>query len=90
MALVAVLTDRVASARSLSDILAWRLCRLLRQPRPQKTQPEEPARPPATHPRPSTVEEPEDWHQHRATVRALGGPAAVRAALAATGARMHH
>src|SRR5512135_158866 len=71
-----MLTDRVRSARSLPAVLAWRLWQLLRQPPPQHTPPEEPARP---HPPPKHVEESDD--RHLAAVRTLGGPAAVRAAL---------
>jgi hypothetical protein len=82
--LTAVLTDRVASARSLPGVLAWRLWQLLRQPRRQETRSEEPPRQPAPHTPRMTVEETEEWQQHLAVVRALGGPAAARAALAAS------
>lgn len=34
----------------------------------------------------TTVKDPADWQKHRGVVRALGGPAAVRAALATVGA----
>lgn len=109
VSLTAVLTDRVASARSLPGVLTWRLWRLLRQTRPQNTRPEEspcqpirgvrtgvrpygrpdgyqqPIRSPEEQPHQRTplehIEEAPDWHQHLSVVRALGGPAAVRAVL---------
>ena len=38
-----------------------------------------------SHRHPATGEDTNDWHQHRGAVHTLGGPAAVRAALAAAG-----
>jgi hypothetical protein len=79
--LTAVLTDRVASARSLPDVLAWRLWRLLRQCRQHPHAPEESPQQPTACASTMTVVVTTDWQQHLPAVHALGGPAAVRAAL---------
>ncbi len=73
-----LLTERVRSARCLPGVLAWRLWQLLCQPRPQHTRSEEPPRQPAHS---STGTETNSWQQYLPAVRALGGPAAVRAVL---------
>ncbi len=76
--LPAVLTDRVASVRSLPAVLAWRLWQLLHNHRPWETRLKEP---PNQHTQPEHVEDADDWHQHRQAVRTIGGPVAARAAL---------
>ncbi len=82
--LTAVLTERVASARHLPSVLAWRLWRLLRASRQQDTRLKERS-PQCTQP--EHAEETTDWQQHLPAVRALGGPAAVRAVLRTAGER---
>ncbi len=76
--LTALLTDRVASARSLPGVLAWRLWRLLRQSRTPSAQPETSPPQPAHH---TTGAQINNWQQYLPAVRAVGGPAAVRAVL---------
>ncbi len=78
VALSALLTNRVRSARSLPDVLAWRLWRLLRQSRTPSAQPETSPPQPAHH---TTGAQINNWQQYLPAVRALGGPAAVRAVL---------
>ncbi len=85
MPLTAILTERVRSARSLPEVLAWRLWRLLRQSRLQETRPDQLPRQPAPCTYSTTVEETTDQHPHLSAVRTQGGPAAVRASLAAAG-----
>src|SRR5512135_3681869 len=77
VALSALLTDRVASARSLPGVLAWRLWRLLRASHSS----ENPSQHPATRTDHTRDEDTDDDQQHLQAVRVLGGPAAARAAL---------
>ncbi len=81
VALTAVLTHRVASARSLPDVLAWRLWRLLRASQQHSAPPKEPPRQYAVRTHRTTVADTDNWQQYLPAVRALGGPAAVRAVL---------
>ncbi len=78
--LPAVLTNRVASARSLPDVLAWRLWRLLRASRSSDNA----SQYLATGTDRTSDEDTIDWQDHLPAVRALGGPAAARDALVAS------